>query len=87
MLMVGDRALAVAPDHRRVDSKLPCDVLDHDARHVKGIGEENSQESDRAELQGEAETVVVAATTGHRGMIRVIEVERARELGRGAKRP
>ena len=52
--------------------------------HVGGTGEEGAQRARRAELEGEAKTVVVAPALADQCQVFVVEVEEADELlGRG----
>ena len=60
---------------------MPGDV-GHDARwDLGGVGQERTQESHRAELHGEPETVVVSSVPVDQEPVCVVEMEVATELG------
>ncbi len=63
------------------DAQLPGDV-GHDARwDLGGVGQEGAQESHRAELHGEPQTVVVSSVPIDQAPVGVVEMEVATELG------
>jgi hypothetical protein len=62
------------------DAELLGDVVQHLGRRIERIGQEGADEPDGHGLEGEPETVVVTATAGDPGLIRVIEVEVSLQL-------
>jgi hypothetical protein len=74
-------ALAITVEDRRpARCQLPSHRGEHRGRHVGRIVEEGAQEAHRAELQREAEPVVVATKPGDDRTIGLVEVEVAVEL-------
>ena len=81
MLVLRGQPLRVAPEAGRVDDpELLGDVGHRIGRDVEGISEEGSQETDGAQLDGEAETVVVTATLVDQRPVDVVEKEAVLQL-------
>ncbi len=80
VLYVGGRALRVASEGGRVHAELGCNVSCHLLWQLDGIGQEGSQEPDRAKLDPEAEAIVVSAAAGDQASVGVVEVEVTCEL-------
>ena len=67
---------------RVLDIELISGMADHVIRDCGGIRKEGAQKPDRAELNGESQTVVVAAVSRDHLVISVVQMEIAGELTR-----
>ena len=82
VLAVRGRTIQVPREAGRVrDPQLPAQVGDHAGWDIDRVGEEGAQESDRGQLQGEAQPVLVPAPLGDQGAVGVVEVEIPCQLG------
>lgn len=59
---------------------MPGDIGGDHARHVGRVGEERAEEPDGAELDGEPETIVIAAANLDQRSVSVVEMEVPVEL-------
>jgi hypothetical protein len=58
--------------------------IDHNTgRHIRGINQKRTQKAHGTELQGKAQTIRRAPTLSHQRLLGIVEMKKARQLGRG----
>src|SRR6516165_7465890 len=57
------------------NTQLSCQLLYDSSGHVRGVAQKGPQKSHRAQLQGEAQTVVITAADGNQGPVGVVKIE------------
>jgi hypothetical protein len=81
VLVLRGQPLRVAPEAGRVDDpELLGDLGHRIGRDVEGISKEGTQGTDRPQLSGEAETVMVAASLVDQRPVDVVEIEAMLQL-------
>jgi hypothetical protein len=73
-------ALPIPRQTRRGDIELRRDAVANLARHVDRIGQERAQETDRRQLHGEPQPIVIAAPTRDKPPIGVVKEETPLQL-------
>jgi len=81
MLLLGLEPFAVANDTSRVSNGELGSHIGNDAhRDINGISEKGPQESERPHLEGEPETIMIAAALGNERTIPIIQMKIAGKL-------
>src|ERR1051326_1161567 len=62
------------------DLELPREAIDHTSRYIREVFQEGAQETRRAELDGEAQPVMVATMAANQSPVAVIQVKVAGQL-------
>jgi len=81
MLLLGLEPFAVANDASQVSNgELGSHIGNDPNGDINGISEKGPQESERPHLEGEAETIMIAAALGNERTIRIIQMKIAGKL-------